>query len=169
MTGAVAEALSRPAMPASLYICDDSILAACRTTQLVLAQAMKILSPPARSAGLNAVPGTPGLALRDPSKQTFPFPARSATAQSLENTPRLAPGCALAPQHLGKYTCTAMHDPGRKRAQCAPKRRSGRKAQPPGLQQGALIRTATHALGFLRPAVQQAARAATRAQSQGLP
>ena len=32
LTGAVADALSKPAKPASLYICDDSILAACRTT-----------------------------------------------------------------------------------------------------------------------------------------
>ena len=36
VTGAVADALSRPDRPASLYICDDSILAACRTTRCCL-------------------------------------------------------------------------------------------------------------------------------------
>ena len=120
MIGAVAEALSRPAMPASLYICDDSILAACRTTQLVLAQAMKILSPPARSAGRNAVPGTPGVAIRDPSKQTSPFLARSATAQALRTPPGWHLAVRWTPSTSANIPAQQCTDPGAQaRAVCA--------------------------------------------------
>ena len=100
----------------------------------------------------------------------IPLHSQVCNCKGLENTPNLAPHCALAPQHLRHQNLHSIAlILGRKRALRARECRSGRAAQPLGLQHGALISTAKHTLGFRRPAAQQAPLKLACAQSQGLP